>query len=74
MTQEQETRLKEICDIQFLYDILLQTIAERDEARQAAEGMADSHAVCDAPDAESVPYRLEMRRKRNPLPWETKDV
>lgn len=52
------------CDIQFLYDILLQTIAERDEARQIAKEYRDSDGV------ESW-YRDSTT---DPLPWEAKDV
>lgn len=88
MTQEQETKLKEVAarvkdweihliaysasvregsfsrDLVFLYDILLQTIAERDEARQIAKEYRDSDGV------ESW-YRDSTT---DPLPWEAKDV
>lgn len=85
MTQEQETRLKEIgvrvedvrimvaaheplrrsdgsvfssCDIQFLYDILLQTIAEIAEARKLCSDYRDTYGG----------------GPKDPLPWEAKDV
>lgn len=51
-------------DRQFLYDLLLQTIAERDEARQIAKEYRDSDG------AESW-YRDSTT---DPLPWEAKDV